>query len=69
MPAHDFNAEAVKHTATSAMNEQNQPTQQSQLINILLENGLENSIPRICELLMNSAILLERIQHLGVNPN
>ena len=69
MLVHDFNAEAVTHTATSAMNEQHQNTQQSELINILLADGLQNSIPKICELLMNSAMLLERIQHLGAAPN
>lgn len=51
------------------MNEHTQNTQDLDLINILLADGLENSIPKICELLMNSAMLLERIQHLGAAPN
>lgn len=51
------------------MNEQNQNNQQPDLINILLEDGLENAIPKITELLMNAAMILERVQHIGADPN
>lgn len=50
------------------MNEQIQDTTNNEIINILLADGLENSLPKIAELLMNSAMLLERIQHIGVSP-
>jgi putative transposase len=59
----------VQTKTAKAMNEQNQNSQHPDLINILLEDGLENAIPKISELLMNAAMLLERIQHIGANPN
>jgi hypothetical protein len=39
------------------MNEQTQNIQHPDLINILLEDGLENAIPKISELLINAAML------------
>lgn len=51
------------------MNEQTQNIQRPALINILLEDGLENAIPKISEMLMNAAMLLERIGHIGADPN
>ena len=51
------------------MNGHNKSNNHTDLINILLEDGLENAIPKISELLMNAAMLLERIGHIGANPN
>lgn len=51
------------------MNEHSQNNQHPDLINILLEDGLENAIPKISALLMNAAMLLERIGHIGADPN
>lgn len=51
------------------MNEHSQNNQHPDLINILLEDGLENAIPKITALLMNAAMLLERIAHIGADPN
>lgn len=51
------------------MSELNQTNQHPDLINILLQDGLENAIPKISELLMNAAMVLERIQHIGAHPN
>jgi len=51
------------------MNEHSQNNQHPDLINILLEDGLENAIPKISALLMNAAMLLERIAHIGADPN
>jgi transposase-like protein len=51
------------------MNEHTQNNQHPDLINLLLEDGLENAIPKISELLINAAMLLERIGHIGANPN
>ncbi len=51
------------------MNEHTQHNQHPDLINLLLEDGLENAIPKISELLINAAMLLERIGHIGANPN
>lgn len=50
------------------MNEQTHPIQDNDIIKLLLADGLENSLPRIAELLMNTAMLLERIQHIGALP-
>ena len=50
------------------MNEQTQDSINSEIINLLLNDGIENSLPRIAELLMNTAMLLERIHHIGVTP-
>lgn len=51
------------------MNGQTQNIQYPDLINILLEDGLENAIPKISEILMNAAMLLERIGHIGADPH
>jgi transposase-like protein len=51
------------------MNEHTQNIQHPDLINLLLQDGLENAIPKISELLMNAAMLLERIEHIGAAPN
>ena len=50
------------------MDEQTNTTQNSDLINLLLEDGLENGLPNIAQLLMNTAMLLERTAHLGAEP-
>jgi hypothetical protein len=50
------------------MNEHTQTTHHDSLINLLFEDGLENAIPRIAEILMNTAMLLEREQHIGASP-
>lgn len=50
------------------MNEQQQTTNQDQLINFLFEDGLQNALPRIAEILMNTAMLLERETHIGAAP-
>ena len=43
-----------------AMNEHNQTTLHDPLINLLFDGGLQNALPRIAEILMNAAMLLER---------
>ncbi len=50
------------------MNEHNQTTCHDPLINLLFEGGLQNALPRIAEILMNAAMLLEREKHLGAAP-
>ena len=51
------------------MNEQNQNTPQDSLINLLLADGLESALPKIAEILMNTAMLLERERHIGAAPH
>ena len=50
------------------MDEQHQTTQQDPLLNLLLNEGLQNALPRIAEILMNTAMLLERETHIGAAP-
>ena len=50
------------------MNEQTQNIQHPDFINLLLQDSLENNIPRISELLIAAAMLLERIGHIGAAP-
>ena len=50
------------------MNEQNQTSQIDPLINLLFEDDLQNVLPRIAEILMNTAMLLERETHIGAAP-
>lgn len=38
-------------------------------INLLLENGLADGLPRIAELLMNAAMIIERSAHLQADPH
>ena len=50
------------------MNEHTHDNPNDEIINLLLSDGLENSLPKIAELLMNTAMLLERIHHIGAAP-
>lgn len=50
------------------MNEHKQTTHHDPLINLLFEDGLQNALPRIAEILMNAAMLLEREKHIGTAP-
>ena len=38
------------------------------LINLLLQDGLGEGLPKIAELLMNAAMLMERAKHIGAGP-
>jgi putative transposase len=51
------------------MDEHTQNNTSDSLINLLLSDGLENALPRIAELLMNTAMLLERERHIGAAPH
>ena len=50
------------------MDEHNQTTHHDSLINLLFDDGLQNALPRIAEILMNAAMLLEREKHIGAAP-
>ncbi len=50
------------------MNEQNHTTINDPLINLLFEDGLQKALPRIAEILMNAAMLLDRETHIGAAP-
>lgn len=51
------------------MDELNQTTANHDLINLLLQDGLGEGLPRIAEILMNAAMLIERSSHLGAAPH
>ena len=51
------------------MDEQNHNNSPNALINLLLQDGLQDALPKIAELLMNTAMLLEREQHIGAAPH
>lgn len=51
------------------MNEQTQPNSHDTLINLLFDDGLQNAIPKIIEILMNTAMLFERERHIGAAPH
>ena len=51
------------------MDEHNQTTHSDPLINLLFDNGLQDALPKIAEILMNTAMLLERERHIGAAPN
>jgi putative transposase len=50
------------------MDEHKHTTNQDPLINLLFNDGIQNALPRIAEILMNAAMLLERETHIGAAP-
>lgn len=50
------------------MDEHTQTTHHDSLINLLFDDGLQNALPRIAEILINAAMLLERETHIGATP-
>jgi transposase-like protein len=50
------------------MDEQNHLTHQDPFLNLLFNDGLQNALPRIAEILINAAMLLERETHIGAAP-
>ena len=50
------------------MDEHKQTTHQDPLINLLFDDGLQNALPKIAEILMTAAMLLEREKHIGAAP-
>lgn len=51
------------------MDEHNQLTHTDPLLNLLFDGGLQNALPKIAEILMNAAMLLEREKHIGAAPH
>jgi putative transposase len=50
------------------MDEQSQTTNHHPLLNLLFDDGIQNALPRIAEILINAAMLLERETHIGAAP-
>jgi transposase-like protein len=53
---------------TKTMNEQTDSTLQDQLLKILFSEGLGEGLANIAQLLMNTAMLIERENHIGADP-
>lgn len=51
------------------MNEQTNHNSESPLLNLIFEEGLQEALPRIAEILLNAAMLIERERHIGVAPH
>jgi putative transposase len=51
------------------MNEQTHPTQEQDLINLILDSGIGDAAPRIMELVINAAMIVERNSHLHALPH
>ena len=51
------------------MNEQTHTTQENEFINLMLNGGLGDGAPRIMELIMNAAMIVERNAHLNAMPH
>lgn len=51
------------------MNEQTETTQTNEFINLMLNGGLREGAPRIMELIMNAAMIVERNAHLQAAPH
>ena len=60
--------EGAQTKTAPAMNEHTQTIPNDPLINLLFEGGLQNALPRIAEILINAAMLLERETHIGAAP-
>jgi transposase-like protein len=59
----------VRTKQATVMDEhQTTSTTHDELINLLLHDGLGEGLPKIAEMLMNAAMLMERSKHLGVGP-
>lgn len=51
------------------MNEQTQNTQTNEFINLILNGGLGEGAPKIMEIIMNAAMIVERNAHLHAAPH
>ena len=51
------------------MNEQIQNNSESSLLNLIFDEGLQDALPRIAEILLNAAMLIERERHIGAAPH
>lgn len=51
------------------MDEHKIPTTTEDLINMLLSDGLGDGLPKIAEIILNAAMLIERAKHIGAAPH
>lgn len=67
--AHDQKLTVTKPKLVPVMNEQTKDNSESSLLNLIFEEGLQEALPRIAEILLNAAMLIERERHIGVAPH
>jgi len=58
----------VRTKTAPAMDEHNIPTTSEDLINMLLSEGLGEGLPKVAEIILNAAMLIERTRHIGAAP-
>ena len=51
------------------MNERTNDNSESSLLNLIFDEGLQEALPRIAEILLNAAMLIERERHIGAAPH
>lgn len=64
MSAHDQKLTVTKPKLAPVMNEQTNHNSESPLLNLIFEEGLQEALPRIAEILLNAAMLIERERHI-----
>ena len=68
MSAHNWLLELRTKKATAMDEYQPTPSTHHELINLLLHDGLGEGLTKVAELLMNAAMLMERVKHIGAGP-
>lgn len=68
-PGHGWKMEVPKPNQAPTVTKPQNDTAASDPINLLLEHGLADGLPRIAEMLINAAMLLERTAHLQAAPH
>ena len=66
---HGWQNGGAKSNQAPTVTRQSENTVQNDSINLLLEHGLADGLPRIAEMLLNAAMLLERSAHLQAAPH
>lgn len=67
--AHDQKLTVSKPKLAPVMNERTNDNSESSLLNLIFDEGLQEALPRIAEILLNAAMLIERERHIGAAPH
>ncbi len=67
--AHDQKLTVSKPKLAPVMNERTNDNSESSLLNLIFDEGLQEALPRITEILLNAAMLIERERHIGAAPH
>lgn len=69
VPGHGWKMEVLTRTKHQPMTGHSDHSLSRDSINLLLENGLADGLPRIAELIINAAMIIERTAHLQAEPH